>query len=290
MASVSSNDAVVSLIHEKAKEVEEVVNADVLGVKAGMQAPIDELIRDALEAIPNKRDGLMFFIETPGGYIDTVARIVDTVRHHYPNRVDFIVPNYAYSAGTVLALSGDDIYMDYFSVLGPIDPQDALPDGSYVPALGYVKRYNDLITKAGEPGGLSPAEVTLLVTGFDQARLYMYEHATELSKTFLADWLPKYKFKDWMETETNKTEVTPQMRVQRAEEIAQRLGDSDNWHSHGRGLNKDVLEQDLNLKIKDFGADANLHDKVRGFWRLLVDHTSKNGTPLFIYTQGRLVT
>ncbi len=288
MPSVTSNDVVTSLIHEKSKEIEALFGADVLAVKAGMQTPVDELIRDALEAITEKKSGLIFFIETPGGYIDTVARIVDTIRHHYPDRVDFIVPTHAYSAGTVLALSGDDIYMDYFSVLGPIDPQDE-SNGSFVPALGYVKRYNDLIAKASA-GGLSQAETTLLVTGFDQAKLYMYEHATELSKTLLADWLPKYKFKDWVQTEGTQRVVTPEMRKARAEEIAQKLGDSDNWHSHGRGLNKDVLEKDLNLKIKDFGGTAEMHDKVRSFWKLLTDHTFKNGTPLFVYTTGRLVT
>ena len=35
-------------------------------------------------------------------------------------------------------MSGDAIFMDYFSVLGPIDPQ--LPKGdTMVPALGYLR-------------------------------------------------------------------------------------------------------------------------------------------------------
>ena len=54
--------------------------------------------------------------------MDVVQRVVDTLRRHY-NLVDFIIPNYAYSAGTVLAMSGDAIHMDYYSRLGPIDPQ-----------------------------------------------------------------------------------------------------------------------------------------------------------------------
>ncbi len=48
--------------------------------------------------------------------------MVSVMRKHY-KEVSFIVPSHAYSAGTVLVLSGDKIYMDYYSVLGPIDPQ-----------------------------------------------------------------------------------------------------------------------------------------------------------------------
>jgi ClpP class serine protease len=51
-----------------------------------------------------------------------VERIVSVFRKHY-DIVEYVVPNYAYSASTILVLSGDEIYLDYYSVLGPIDPQ-----------------------------------------------------------------------------------------------------------------------------------------------------------------------
>ena len=62
-----------------------------------------------------------------------IQRIAETLRHHY-DRVEFIVPNYAMSAGTVLVMSGDAIHMDYFSVLGPIDPQVRDETGRQLPA------------------------------------------------------------------------------------------------------------------------------------------------------------
>ena len=52
----------------------------------------------------------------------SVERTVGIIRQHY-FQVDFIIPDKAMSAGTVCALSGDNIYMDYYSQLGPIDPQ-----------------------------------------------------------------------------------------------------------------------------------------------------------------------
>ena len=37
--------------------------------------------------------------------------------------------------------------MDYYSVLGPIDPQVNRGEG-LVPALGYLKKYDELIEKS----------------------------------------------------------------------------------------------------------------------------------------------
>jgi len=51
-------------------------------------------------------------------------RIVIAFRHFYPD-LWFIIPNFAMSAGTVLTMAGDRIFMDYYSTLGPINPQVA---------------------------------------------------------------------------------------------------------------------------------------------------------------------
>lgn len=58
-------------------------------------------------------------LTTLGGSATAAERAVKVLRHFY-NEVNFVVPDYAYSAGTILCMSGDNIYMDYFGVLGPI--------------------------------------------------------------------------------------------------------------------------------------------------------------------------
>lgn len=235
----------------------------------------------------NKRPKLLFVLETPGGYLEPVVRIVETTRHHY-KYVEFIVCDHAFSAGTVLVLSGDEIYMDYFSVLGPTDPQDVLPDGTMVPALGYIERYERLIEKSRN-GTITTAEVTLLIEGFDQGRLQMFEHARELAKCLLKEWLPKYKFKDWTRTETRGRRVTEKMRQKRAQEIADQLSDTQTWHSHGRGISMEILRRDLKLKIKDMESDPEVKTAIRNFNGLLADFAGKMGYPTFLYTPGRLV-
>ena len=140
-------------------------------------------------------------LTTYGGFIEVVHRIVDTLRKHC-SPIEFVVPNFAYSAGTILAMSGDAIHMDYYSRLGPIDPQ-VETQGKPVPALGYLEMYDRLIDKA-ESGKITAAEVHLLINGFDQAELYQYEQQRELSISLLQDWLVQYKFKNWKITQTRQ--------------------------------------------------------------------------------------
>ena len=76
------------------------------------------------------------------------------------------------SAGTVLVMSGDAIHMDYYSLLGPIDPQVQRPGATgLIPALGYLIQYERLIEK-GRQGILTTAEAQILIDCFDQAELY----------------------------------------------------------------------------------------------------------------------
>jgi hypothetical protein len=230
----------------------------------------------------------MVILTTLGGYIEVVQRIVETIRHHY-SVVDFLIPNCAFSAGTVFALSGDAIHMDYYSRLGPIDPQvERLGSQKMVPALGYLAQYARLVKKAQE-GTISVAETQLMIDGFDQAELYQYEQSRELSVALLKDWLVKYKFKDWETTHTRRLPVTPELRAERAQQIAVKLNDTERWHTHGHGISMEVLRRDLNLIIDDFGAKESLNEKIRGYHGLLDDYMSKMNNRGVLHTVNSYV-
>ncbi len=153
-ASLTANKAVTEKLRELCEQVENKFSADCLCYSGPISWGVDDAIRDAVEDIvrrrkAEKRDKLLFILETNGGYAETALRISDAIRHHY-RTVDFLIPGFAMSAGTILVMSGDSIYMDYYSVLGPIDPQVPGSDGSLVPALGYLIRYEDLLNKANK--------------------------------------------------------------------------------------------------------------------------------------------
>jgi Serine dehydrogenase proteinase len=273
---VSANDFIEQQLHERILALESDFNADVLSYNGPLLQGVDDLFRVMVEKkflmLPG-REKLVVVLTTGGGYIEVVQRIVDVLRKDY-RLVDFVVPNYAYSAGTVLVMSGDAIHMDYYSRLGPIDPQVENRDGKWVPALGYLERYNDLIKKADDEE-ISTAEVQLLIEGFDQAELYNYEHARQLSIALLKQWLVRYKFKNWNVTRTKKKRVTRAMKVNRAAAIARQLNDTKKWHSHGHGISMDVLEKDLNLLVDDFGKNPGRRLTVRAYHDLLSDYMTK---------------
>jgi membrane-bound ClpP family serine protease len=242
-------------------------------------------VRDAVEARKTRQKNLAVILETDGGYAEVVERIVRVFRKHY-ERVEFIVPNYAMSAGTVLVMSGDSIRMDYYSILGPIDPQVPRRDGNgMVPALGYLAEYNRLIAKSAK-GTLTTAEMAFLVEKFDPAELHDYKQARELSISLLKEWLVQYKFRDWRVTETNKTPVTEEMKTARAEEIARALNKTTRWHSHGRGIPMATVRNELKLKIKDIADDQGLSDRLKPYHTLLKHFMEKVGSIFVIHTPG----
>ena len=282
----NSNEILEQQLDVRNKELEEKLDSDVLFYSGPIVPPSDDLIKDSIEERQNKRNKLTIVLETPGGYIETAKRIAETTRHHYTGSVDFIIPNFAMSAGTILVMSGDSIYMNYYSVLGPIDPQIQRKGGSgLVPALGYLVQYNRFIKKA-QKGKLTTPEMTFLIEKFDPAELYRYEQERELSIALLKEWLVKYKFKNWTNTETRRLNVTPKMKETRAKEIVEKLNDTDRWHSHSCGISIEVLRRDLNLKIEDFEANTDLNHKIRNYYRLLVDYMLRRRHDISLHTKG----
>ena len=61
-------------------------------------------------------------VHTPGGLVLAAEQIARAI-HRHPAKVSVIVPHYAMSGGTMLALASDEILMDENAVLGPVDPQ-----------------------------------------------------------------------------------------------------------------------------------------------------------------------
>jgi ClpP class serine protease len=274
-----ANSIIEQQLDERIAAIEDAAEADVLIYLGPMYPPADDAIKEALESMEDRRNTLMCILETPGGYIDTAERIARILREHY-GRVDFLVPNYAMSAGTILVMSGDGIFMDYASTLGPIDPQVNKGDG-LVPALGYLEQYRRLVEKSAA-GKLTTVEAMYFVQNFDAAELYRYEQERELSIALLKDWLVKYKFKDWKRTETRKKLVTKKMRTDRARTIAEKLNKTDHWHSHSRGIPMEVLRRDLKLLVEDFGEDPKLAPAVRDYYHLLKDYVMKRSHDSFV--------
>jgi hypothetical protein len=277
------------ILQERLNKLEEHFKGDVIFYQGDMSPYIVKPFRDFIEELKedNKQDRLFFIVKTHGGNVEIVEKIVKIVRHHY-HEVNFVVPDFAMSAGTILCMSGDSIHMDYSSSLGPIDPQ-VFNGKKWVPALGYLDKVNELIKKSVKSGGLSEAEY-LFIKGLDLAELSSYEQAKDLSISLLKEWLVKYKFKNWNIHSSSGKKVSHSEKVSRANKIAKLLSDNKLWHSHGRSICiKTLTDRDkLNLKIDSFDDVPGRRDLIRNYNDMICDYFTMRNIDTFFHSRKYL--
>lgn len=272
-------------ISELLIKLETQLNGDVFTYYGEIINGVERDVKDLIEVLakdPNKHRAIYVFLTTPGGSLTPVQRIVDILRHFY-DEVNFIVPDYAYSAGTIWCMSGDNIYMNYYSALGPIDPQVQNKDGNLVAALGYLDKINELLEKARK-NELTQAEF-LILKDFDLAELRSYEQAKELAVDMLKKWLTKYKFKDWTKHSFDGSAVTDEEKEQRALQIANKLSDNNLWKSHGRPIGIQTLTDELNLKIIDFEQIPELNTLIGEYYDGVTEYIRSHNFRIFLQTR-----
>jgi Serine dehydrogenase proteinase len=269
--------------------LEEHFKSDVIFFYGAIHPSVEKIYRDFIEKLRSdskEPDGLTIILNTPGGTVETVEKLVDITRFHY-NKVYFVVPDYAMSAGTIFCMSGNKIFMDYSSSLGPIDPQ-VFNGKEYVPALGYLDQVEKMLQKSAE-GKLTDAEF-LILQSLDLAMLSRYEQARNLTITLLKKWLVEHKFQDWKTHQTTQEKlgnpVTKEEKEQRAEEIARILGDNKIWHSLGRMIGVSTLTKFLRLKIEDYSDDVKLREKIRNYNEFLIEYIMKEGYQFFLHSKN----
>jgi hypothetical protein len=257
-------------LNKRLGDLETHFDADVVFYYGEIHPFMAKPFRDFIEPLRlgvTARSRLAMVLNTPGGSAEAVEKVVEIVRFHY-DEVYFIVPDIAMSAGTILCMAGDRIFMDYSSALGPIDPQ-VFNGKDWVPALGYLDKVEQMLERARN-NSISNAEF-LILQGIDLAMLTRYEQARDLTVTLLKKWLVEYKFKDWVTHGTDPAKlgqpVTVAEKQARAEEIAKLLGDNKLWHSHGRMIGPATLQRLLRLKIDDYSHDGTLRPLVRSYKR-----------------------
>lgn len=271
------------LIKKKLQDLENYLNADVIVYYGEIFDSAEDQMKKVVEDLQSEAEPkttCYIILTTPGGSLNPVNRMVTIFRHFY-SEVNFIVPNFAYSAGTIFCMSGDNIYMNYYSALGPVDPQVQNRDGKLVAALGYLDKINDLLAKA-QNNTISQAEF-LILKDFDLAELRAYEQAKELAVDLIQKWLVKYKFKDWV-VHSDGTNVTLEEKKQRANEIANKLSNNNIWKSHGRAINLEELRE-MNLKIIDYGDDKELSRKIDDYYSIMKDFVAKYNLGVFVHTR-----
>ena len=171
------------------------------GVPPGVPNQIDlsdvDGFTDLINSVGDDCKSVDVLLHSPGGRPDATERIVGILRNKF-QEVNFLVPHSAYSAATMLALSGNGVVLHPSATLGPIDPQVSIPTKEgmirFVPAKSILNGFAKAkkIIKDEGPETL-PAYIPL-IEKYSLDLFELCEDSEKLSKELVSSWLKKYMF------------------------------------------------------------------------------------------------
>lgn len=189
---------------------------------------------------PKEHEKLALLIDSGGGDIDAAAKIVKMLKT-YCKKYAVIIPFFAKSAATLLAVSADEIIMCRSGELGPVDPQVRDPITKLFVPASSIKEAIDFIEETKDPFvKLSMAEkMPPLLMG-------AYKGAQKISRQYI-------------------------------EEVFEKLGDkkddavhafTDRYISHGYPINGKICKG-LNLPLTS--PDEKIEDKIYELYEIYID-------------------
>ena len=108
---------VITLIHRREpwEDEDEEGNGETLTIEDS------EFVLTRIRETPDEKP-IDLVVHTPGGLALAAEMIAIALKQH-PARTTVMVPFYAMSGGSLIALAADEILMEPYAVLGPVDPQ-----------------------------------------------------------------------------------------------------------------------------------------------------------------------
>ena len=195
--------------------------------------------------------GLLLILHTPGGMAEAAQTIVDYLRSKF-TAIDIVIPTYAMSAGTMIALGCDRIVMGRQSQLGPTDPQLIVGNRPFS-AHSIVDQFEEAKTNIASNPVLAHAWAPVL-RAFGPALLQEARKSISYGQSLVQNWLQKYMFADTQDPEAIATKV------------AEYFG-SDIHGSHGKRIDREEAKLQ-HLKIIDLEDDQDLQEEVLSLYHL----------------------
>jgi ATP-dependent protease ClpP protease subunit len=208
--------------------------------KNGFMATVHQLKRE---------QGLDLILHTPGGDAAATESIVDYLRQMFGTNIRAFVPQLAMSAGTMIALSCNEIVMGKHSNLGPIDPQI-----NGLPAYGIIddfRRAQNEIASAQTPQEQFARTATWqpIIAKYTPALIGECGNAIEWSSEIVTEWLKTGMF------------VGEADAAGKAKRIVSELSSHEQTKTHARHIHVDRL-QELGVKVTALEQDDKLQDAI----------------------------
>lgn len=220
-------------------------------------------ISDLLDNLSGK--AIDIILETPGGIGERAEDIVRMIRDKYDD-VAFIIPGAAMSAGTIMAMAGDEILMDTDSSLGPIDAQLVI-GGKQFAAEAFLDGFKRIKEEVEKTNSLNRAYIPILQQ-ISPSDIQACINAQDFSKKLVSKWLAKWKFGKWVTHSSSGKPVTKKQRLARARSIASKLCKHSHWLTHGRSIKMDDLKE-MGLRITNYKETTDLYDAIKRYYNLL---------------------
>jgi ClpP class serine protease len=150
---------VITLIHRQE-------TISLLGIPLMRHIDIDDA-ESVLRAIRETPTGkpIEIVLHTPGGLVLAARQIAAALADH-DGKVTAVVPHYAMSGGTMIALAADEILIDTHAALGPIDPQlGQYPAASLVAVAEIPGQHKDETLLMADVGRKALHQVEMFARG-----------------------------------------------------------------------------------------------------------------------------
>jgi ATP-dependent protease ClpP protease subunit len=235
----------------------------VLQVNSADMAGFMEACSDAPE------DEVDLFLHSPGGESDAAEQICAYLRTQF-SHIRAIVPVYAMSAATMMALSADEILMGAHSQVGPIDPQITIttPSGPRSASAQAIRdQFAMALTQCKDPTNL--AAWTPILRDYSPGLLATCDHAAKRAKQIVATALEKYMLAGLEDP------------AKTAGEAAEWFGNAAEFLSHGRPVRRDEAREH-EIVVNDLEDDAELQDLVLSVHHAAMLTLSRTGTTKLI--------
>jgi hypothetical protein len=237
---------------ELIKQIQTVSDSRLLCYVAGVGAPItrDDAV-GIVELLHNvkRNSNVDLLLHSGGGDIDAAEKMVSILRTTVGSgRFRIIVPDFAKSAGTLMALAADKIVMSDSSELGPIDPQFVQKDGSgngtWNSVLNYLQAYEELCKKVQE----DPTDQSkrIMLSKLDPSTVVQFEQIKKRALSLAEKHLQRGM------KQTNFTK------------IAGKLMDNTQWLSHGQVISREDAQQ-IGLEVEYLLPESK---EWRSYWEL----------------------
>lgn len=205
---------------------------------------------DLLRSTGGAEEGYLV-INSPGGDADATEKILMMCRQRFTRSFKVIIPDYAKSAATMIALGSDKILMGYLAELGPIDPQlrTAPFPGPGIPARSFIdglEMIREKVTKQGDPAQM----YFPMLSQIRPEIIARCQSAIDGSRDFAEKWLKQYMLKN------NPTQ---------AKKVARWLSEGKKYKSHGKVIDFIEARDVLKLNVERIDPNSDLWSDI---WEL----------------------